>query len=171
VSQDAVPHPAEIRAMRIEDWPEVARIYGEGIASGTATFEKEVPSWTAWDAGHLGHSRWVAGGIGALLGWAALSPASRRSCYAGVAEISIYVSAHMRGQGIGRRLLLALLESAESAGIWSLQAGVFAENTASVRLHQSCGFRLVGRRERIAQLDGIWRDTLLFERRSASVGG
>lgn len=154
-----------------EDWPEVARIYGEGIATHTATFEQEVPSWAAWDGGHLEHSRWVAATGAELAGWAALSPVSRRSCYAGVAEISIYVTAHARGQGIGRLLLRALIESAEAAGIWTLQAGIFAENTASVRLHEACGFRFVGRRERIARLDGMWRDTLLFERRSSAVGG
>lgn len=162
--------PAEIRAMAPEDWSEVARIYQEGISSGTATFEQEVPSWAVWDNAHLGHSRWVAAAGAVLHGWAALSPVSRRACYAGVAEVSIYVSALARGQGLGRRLLQQLLESAESAGIWTLQAGVFAENSASVQLHQSCGFRFVGRRERIAQLDGRWRDTLLFERRSSTVG-
>ncbi len=162
--------PMAIRAMVPGDWPEVARIYGEGIATGTATFEQEVPSWAAWDSGHLGHSRWVAAAGEGLAGWAALSPVSRRTCYAGVAEISIYVSAHARGQRVGGRLLAALVESADAAGIWTLQAGIFAENTASVRLHESCGFRFVGRRERIARLEGIWRDTLLFERRSSAIG-
>jgi len=164
------PSFATIRAMTPADWPEVARIYGEGISTGVATFEAEVPSWTTWDAGHFGHSRWVAVGTGGLLGWAALSPVSRRSCYAGVAEISVYVSAEARGQGVGRRMLQALVESAESAGIWTLQAGIFAENVASLRLHESCGFRFVGRRERIARLAGRWRDTMLFERRSPTVG-
>lgn len=152
------------------DWPEVARIYGEGIATGIATFEAEVPSWATWDAGHLGHCRWVADEAAGLLGWAALSPVSRRACYAGVAEVSIYVSAGARGHGIGRRLLHALVESAEAGGIWTLQAGIFAENFASLRLHESCGFGLVGRRERIARLAGRWRDTMLFERRSTTVG-
>jgi phosphinothricin acetyltransferase len=152
------------------DWPEVARIYAEGIATGIATFEAEVPSWATWDAGHLGHSRWVAAGAEGLLGWSALSPVSRRACYAGVAEVSIYVSAGARGDGIGGRLLHALIESAEAGGIWTLQAGIFAENHASLRLHESWGFRLVGRRERIAQLAGRWRDTMLFERRSMMVG-
>jgi phosphinothricin acetyltransferase len=156
--------------MAAEDWPEVARIYAEGIATGMATFEEEVPSWSSWDAGHLGHSRWVAGPVGALLGWAALTPVSRRACYAGVAEISVYVAGEARGQGIGRRLLGALIASAEEAGVWTLQAGVFAENTASLGLHQACGFRVVGRRERIAQLHGRWRDTILLERRSATTG-
>jgi phosphinothricin acetyltransferase len=152
------------------DWPEVARIYAEGIATGIATFEEEVPPWDAWDAGHLGHSRWVVGDASGLVGWAALAPVSRRACYAGVAEISIYVEARGQGQGIGRRLLQAVIESAEAAGIWTLQAGIFAENVASLRLHASCGFRLVGRRERIARRDGRWRDTVLFERRSTAVG-
>lgn len=159
-----------VRPMIPEDWPDVARIYGEGIATGIATFEAEVPAWKTWDAGHLGHSRWVATESHWLVGWAALSPVSRRACYAGVAEISIYVAARARGQGVARRLMQALIESAEAAGIWTLQAGIFAENTASVRLHESCGFRFVGRRKRIAQLAGRWRDTLLFERRSAIVG-
>jgi phosphinothricin acetyltransferase len=161
---------APLRLLVPEDWPEVARIYAEGIATGMATFEAELPAWATWDAGHLAHSRWVVGPRGALLGWAALSPVSRRACYAGVAEISVYVGDKARGQGIGRRLLLALIESAEQGGIWTLQAGVFAENVASLRLHQGCGFRVVGCRERIAQLSGRWRDTILLERRSARVG-
>ncbi len=156
--------------MAAGDWPEVARIYGEGIATGVATFEAEVPAWTTWDAGHLGHSRWVAEGTDGLLGWAALAPVSRRACYAGVAEISVYVSARARGEGIGRRLLWALIESAEAAGLWTLQAGIFEENVASLRLHESCGFRFVGRRERIARLGDRWRDTVLLERRSPVIG-
>ncbi|MEO8140170.1 MAG: N-acetyltransferase family protein [Gemmatimonadota bacterium] len=158
-----------IRPMTPDDWPEVSRIYAEGIATGTATFEAKVPSWADWDAGHLRYSRLVAERSSALLGWAALSPVSRRACYAGVAEISVYVAERARGGGIGRRLLEGLVESAESSGIWTLQAGVFAENAASLRLHQVCGFRLVGRRERIAQLGGRWRDTILLERRSLTV--
>jgi L-amino acid N-acyltransferase YncA len=160
----------QIRPMTADDWSEVARIYGEGIATGIATFEAAVPPWTTWDAGHLRHSRWVAAGADGLLGWAALAPVSRRACYAGVAEISVYVSSSARGQGVGRQLLASLIASAEAAGIWTLQAGIFGENVASLRLHEACGFRFVGRRERIAQLAGRWRDTMLYEWRSLAVG-
>jgi phosphinothricin acetyltransferase len=162
--------PGAIRALTPDDWVAVAGIYAAGIATGIATFEAEVPSWLAWDAGHLVHSRWLAEAGGAVLGWAALSPVSRRSCYAGVAEISVYVAEEARGAGVGRQLVDALIQSAEEHGVWTLQAGVFAENVASLRLHQQCGFRVVGRRERIAQLNGRWRDTVLLERRSLSVG-
>ncbi len=159
-----------LRPMRATDWPEVARIYGEGIATGCATFETEVPAWAVWDAGHLGEHRLVALGDGALLGWAALAPVSRRQCYAGVAEVSVYIAAAARGRGVGRLLLRALIASADTAGLWTLQAGIFAENAASLQLHQACGFRIVGRRERIAQLASRWRDTVLLERRSTMVG-
>jgi L-amino acid N-acyltransferase YncA len=148
------------------DWPTAAVIYAEGIATGNATFETTVPDWLMWDAGHLPAPRLAARWDGRLAGWVALSAVSRRPVYAGVAEVSIYIAAAVRGQGVGRALLTALVEASERAGFWTLQAGIFPENIASVRLHAACGFKLIGRRERIGQLAGVWRDTLLMERRT-----
>jgi L-amino acid N-acyltransferase YncA len=156
--------------MTAEDWERVRSIYLEGIATGYATFETGAPTWEKWDAGHLPQMRLVARDGDAILGWAALSPVSDRCVYGGVAEVSVYVGARGRGQGVGRALLEALIEASEQNGIWTLQAGVFPENAASVKLHLGCGFREVGRRERIGKLHGVWRDTLLLERRSKSVG-
>lgn len=150
-------------------WDDVARIYAEGIATRLATFETEVPSWEAWDRSHLEQHRFVATNNGAVLGWAALAPVSDRCVYGGVAENSVYVAEAARGQGVGRGLLDALVASSEQAGIWMIQTGVFPENEASVRLHESVGFRVVGRRERLGKLDGVWRDVLLLERRSPVV--
>lgn len=147
------------------DWPAVAAIYEEGIRTGNATFETEVPSFEEWDASHPTH-RLVAKVDGAVVGWAALSPVSRRACYAGVVENSVYVAAEARGQGVGRALLDRLIRDAEAAGIWTIQTSIFPENTPSLALHERCGFRRVGTRERIARLDGVWRDTVLMERRS-----
>ena len=152
------------------DWPQVRRIYLEGIATGDATFETEAPSWERWNDAHLTFARLVARSESDVTGWAALSPVSSRRVYAGVAETSVYVGLDSRGQGIGRALLEALIQASESNGIWTLQAGIFPENRASIRLHQALGFREVGRRERIGQQNGVWRDTLLLERRSAIVG-
>jgi L-amino acid N-acyltransferase YncA len=154
-----------IRRLREEDWPMVATIYEEGIRTGNATFETEVPSWDAWEAAHPTH-RLVASSDGRVVGWAALSPVSQRPCYAGVAEDSVYVSDEARGQGVGRELLSRLVRDAETDGIWTIQTSIFPENTPSLALHQRCGFRRIGTRERIAQLDGVWRDTVLMERRS-----
>ena len=159
--------------MTAAHWPEVRAIYAEGIATGHATFAPEPPSWTEWDAGHLPTCRLVAVAATApdtVLGWAALSPVSGRCVYAGVAEVSVYVAAAARGQGVGRALLEALIAASEQNGLWTLQAGIFPENTASVALHEAVGFRQVGRRERIGQLRGQWQDTLLLERRSTVVG-
>jgi L-amino acid N-acyltransferase YncA len=142
----------------------VRSIFEEGIASGLATFETEAPSWEDWDGAHSGGL--VAEEDGEVVGWAALSPYSSRPCYAGVAEESVYVAAQARGRGVGRALLGALVDMSEQAGIWTLQAGVFPENRASVTLHLGCGFRAVGLRERIGRLNGEWRDVLLLERRS-----
>ena len=153
-----------------EHWPEVRAIYEEGLAGGHATFETASPDWPEWDAAHLSHSRLVARDGETVLGWAALSPVSPRAVYAGVAEVSVYVLGRARGRGIGRRLLEELIVTSESAGIWTLQASIFPENEASVRLHQACGFRFLGRRERIARHHATWRDTVLYERRSRSVG-
>ncbi len=149
------------------DWPDVARIYAAGIATGNATFETTVPSWESWDAGHLAAHRFVATEDGAVTGWIALSAYSDRCCYEGVADLSVYVAPEARGRGIGRTLVEAAIASSEAAGIWTLQAGVMAENTASLALHQGCGFRIVGTRERLGQLHGQWRDVVLLERRAA----
>jgi L-amino acid N-acyltransferase YncA len=158
--------PVELRPLEASDWAAVADIYWDGMRDGLATFETEVPTWEAWhDAHHAAH-RFVAVANGEVVGWAALSPTSPRRCYAGVAEDSVYVARHARGRGVGRRLLGALVESADRAGIWTIQTSLFPENRASLGLHESCGFRVVGFRERIAKRDGIWRDTLLLERRS-----
>ncbi len=156
--------------MRDEDWDAVRAIYREGIGTGNATFETDVPAWEAWDKGHLRACRLVAKADGRVVGWAALTPYSGRRAYAGVAGLSIYVSASARGQGIGRALLGALVEASEQAGLWTLQAGIFPENAASLALHRAHGFREVGRRERIGRLNGVWRDVVLLERRSKVVG-
>jgi phosphinothricin acetyltransferase len=155
-----------LERMRADDWEQVRAIYLEGIRSGHSTFETEAPSWEKWDEGHLQIARLVMRDGETVLGWAALSPVSKREVYRGVAEVTVYVSESARGQGIGRALLEALIAEAEKNGIWTLQASIFPENVASVQLHLRCGFREVGRRERIAMLNGVWRDTLLFERRS-----
>lgn len=152
-------------------WPAVRTIYAEGMATGTATFTTEPPAWEAWDSGHLATCRLVATDeTGLVLGWAALSPVSGRCVYAGVAEVSVYVAAAARGRGVGLALMQALVTASEQNALWTLQAGIFPENTASLRLHEAVGFRQVGRRERIGQLRGVWHDTLLLERRSAVVG-
>src|SRR2546421_222987 len=156
----------EVRDLRPSDWPEVARIYREGIETGNATFETEVPSWQEWDAAHLGEHRLVAERNGAVAGWIALVPFSPRECYAGVAEVSAYVGEEARGEGVGSALLTAVIDSSERAGIWTLQTGVFPENDVSLRLLQRLGFRVVGTRERIGRLHGVWRDVVLVERRS-----
>ena len=155
-----------IRSLLPDEWSAVRRIYQEGIATGNATFEQAAPEWEEWDAGKLAVPRLVAEMEGAVVGWAALSPTSKRHVYRGVAEVSVYVAASARGQGVGRALLSALVEQSEAAGIWTLQAGIFPENAASVHLHERCGFRIVGRREKIGQMHGVWRDVLLMERRS-----
>jgi phosphinothricin acetyltransferase len=152
-------------------WPGVRAAYLEGLATGDATFETEAPDWERWDASHLRACRLVALAEGGrVAGWAALSPVSARKVYAGVAEVSVYVGAGFRGRGLGRALLEALVRESESEGIWTLQAGIFPENRASVALHKSCGFREVGRRERVGKLEGRWRDTVLLERRSRTAG-
>jgi len=162
-------------------WPTIREIYGEGIGTGNATFETELPEWEKWDSSHRKDCRLVALepideetaerliplGKLTVLGWAALSQASTRAAYRGVAEVSVYVAAAARGRGVGKALLMALIQESEVNGIWTLQAGIFPENTASISLHKSCWFRKVGVRRRIGRLAGVWRDVLLFERRSA----
>ena len=152
--------------MTAADWSAVRDIYLEGIATGDATFETAAPEWDRWDAGHLPHCRLVARSQGEVLGWAALSAVSARRVYAGVAEVSVYIARRARGLGVGRALLEALVAESERQGIWTLQAGIFPENIASLELHRRLGFRVVGVRERIGQLDGVWRDVMLLERRS-----
>lgn len=161
---------AIVAPLQAEHYPTVAAIYAQGIRTGNATFETSVPSWEDWDANHLSHSRLVAMENGVVVGWAALSRVSMRLVYAGVAEVSVYVSSGHLKQGIGRLLLRALIEESEANGIWTLNAGIFPENLASVRLHESLGFRRIGYRERIGKMDGVWRNTLQFERRSAISG-
>lgn len=152
--------------MREEDWSQVRSIYLEGIATGLATFETEAPSWERWDEAHLQIGRLVMRDAEEILGWTALSPVSKRAVYRGVAELTVSVRESARGRGVGRALLEALIDESERNGIWTLQASIFPENTASIKLHLRCGFREVGRRERIGRLKDIWRDTILFERRS-----
>ena len=159
----------DVVSMTEDDWPDVARIYAEGIATANATFETEVPSWERWDATHLGDHRFVAVRDGEVIGWVAVSPASDRAAYAGVVEVSVYVAEAARGIGIGTLLLGRVAASTEADGIWTIQAGIFPENAASVRAHERAGFVVVGRRERLAKLDGAWRDVLLLERRSEVV--
>lgn len=164
------PMTLQIDPMTPDDWPAVRDIYLEGIATRQATFETEAPSWDAWDASHFLFARLVARDDDQVVGWAALSPVSSRKAYAGVAEVGVYVADSHRGRALGRRLLEALIVDSEANGIWTLQAVMLAENARSVALHQRCGFRKVGRRERISKLDGEWRDTMLFERRSRQIG-
>jgi phosphoribosylanthranilate isomerase/L-amino acid N-acyltransferase YncA len=159
-----------ITPMQPADWRQVAAIYQEGIDTGLATLETETPPWEKWDSAHVPNCRLVARNGDRLLGWAALTPVSGRCVYAGVAEVSVYVAAAARGQGVGKALLTALVEVSEQAGFWALQAGIFRENTASITLHARCGFREVGYRERIGQLHGVWKDVVLMERRSHTVG-
>lgn len=159
-----------VRTMSGRDWDVVRAIYLEGIATGQATFETEAPTWDEWNAKHLPAPRLIASEGEHIAGWAALSPVSPRAVYAGVAEVSVYVSADARGHGLGRLLLEALIAKSEQAGIWTLQAGVFPENTASISLHKGCGFLEIGTRHRIAKLNGVWRDTVLLERRSEVTG-
>ncbi|WP_350284524.1 N-acetyltransferase family protein [uncultured Croceitalea sp.] len=160
-----------IRPMTAEDWPQVAKIYSEGIATGYATFESELPNYEKWNSSHVHECRLVAENDGHILGWAALSPVSSRCVYGGVAEVSVYIGAGNRGLGVGKALMVQLIAASEAAGYWTLQSGIFPENEASIQLHKTVGFRLLGRRERIGKtITGVWKDNLLFERRSAIVG-
>jgi len=159
-----------IDEMKEKDWPAVRSIHQEGIATGQASFEQKVPDRDRWNREHLDRCRLVARRGGQVVGWAALRPASIKKFYAGVMEDSVYVSEAQRGEGVGKKLLRALIEASERNGIWTLQALIFPENTASVALHRSLGFRLVGLRERLGQMNGVWRDVLLMERRSAVAG-
>jgi phosphinothricin acetyltransferase len=161
---------AVIQKLMPSDWESVRSIYVDGIATGNATFETDAPDWKQWNENHLGCARLVARNHGAIVGWAALSPVSSRRVYSGVAEVSVYVAATARGKGIGRLLMAALIAESERNGLWTLQAGIFPENAPSITLHKRCGFREVGRRERLGMLRGVWRDVVLLERRSRTVG-
>lgn len=152
-----------------EHWPSVKAIYESGLATGNATFQTSAPTWEEWDSAHLKHSRLVAIINDQVAGWVALTPVSGRCVYAGVAEVSVYVHSDSRGQGIGEKLLQSLIVDSEANGLWTLQAGIFPENTPSIRIHEKSGFRQVGFREKIGQMNGIWRDTVLLERRSKTV--
>lgn len=160
----------EIVHMVIEDWPEVRAIYVAGLQTGHASFETSVPDFDLWDANHFERPRLIAKDGDTIVGWAALSPISRRAVYRGVGEVSVYVDPARSGEGIGTALLVALVEASEQAGMWTLQASMFPENEASIALHRSQGFRVVGTREKLAQHHGVWRDVVLMERRSEVVG-
>jgi phosphinothricin acetyltransferase len=160
----------KIRPLFAADWPRVLEIYVEGIATGDATFETEAPSWEEWDAKHIDCCRIVAEEGGRVLGWAALWPASDRCVYGGVAEVSVYVGSQAQGKGLGTKLLQALVDESEDAGYWTLQAGIFPENRSSVQIHEKCGFRVLGTRERLGKMGDTWRDVLLMERRSPTIG-
>jgi phosphinothricin acetyltransferase len=161
----------KVTRMVAGDWPDVARIFEQGIATGNATFERQVPSWEQWSAARLPEPRLVARDASGVLGWAALSPVSERHVYRGVGSVSIYVDLAYAGRGVGTALLAELIQTAEQAGFWTLQAGIFPENAASIALHEGLGFRVVGTHERIGQMpDGCWRDVVLYERRSEALG-
>ncbi len=161
----------KLDAMIPDDWPAVRTIYLEGILGGNSTFEEDAPPWGEWDAAHLKIARLVArADDGSAVGWAALRPVSPRPCYRGVAEVSVYVANKAQHQGIGRALLREIIRVSEDAGIWTLQGSIFPENHASLKMCEICGFRQVGRRKHIAKLDGLWRDTVMIERRSTRVG-
>ena len=160
----------EIRPMQAKDWQTVSKIYEEGIATGFASFETSTPTYEAWDSAHMASCRLVATENDKVFGWAALSPVSNRCVYGGVAEVSVYVGQESRGKGVGQLLIYALIKESETEGLWTLQSGIFPENEGSVVLHKKAGFRYIGKRERVGKLDGIWKDNLLFERRSETVG-
>ena len=160
----------QIRKMTSDDWQQVQRIYQDGIQTGIATFETHVPDWESWDRAHLDVGRLVAEDGKRILGWVALSPVSSRCIYGGVAEVSVYIGPASRGKGVGFKLMSELVEISESEGFWTLQAGLFPENKASLALHKKSGFRVIGFREKIGRLNGLWRDNVILERRSKLVG-
>ena len=156
--------------MLTSDWSEVSKIYQEGIATGFATFETEAPSYETWNSTHMKACRLVAINDNIILGWAALSPVSSRCVYGGVGEVSVYVSSNSRGKGVGKFLIENLICESEAEGLWTIQSGIFPENEGSIELHKKMGFRYIGKRERVGKLKGEWKDNLLFERRSKTIG-
>lgn len=159
-----------IRPMDATDWPTVSRIYEDGIATGFATFETSIPTYESWNVAHMTSCRLIAMEDEKILGWAALSPVSSRCVYGGIGEVSVYIGKESRGKGAGRLLLNALIKESEAEGLWTIQSGIFPENKGSIELHKKVGFRYIGKRERVGKLDGEWKDNLLFERRSETVG-
>ncbi len=172
LSQGVLALEMRVKSLETGDWDALRKVYVEALATGEATFETAAPTQAEWDAGHLSFGRIGAYAVPEerLIGWAALSSVSKRQAYAGVAEVSVYVATAARGKGVGRALLQALILESERNGIWTLQASIFPENVASLRLHQSLGFRTVGQRERISKLQGVWRNTVILERRSKIIG-
>lgn len=160
----------DITKIEAHHYPQIAAIYLEGIATGNATFQTEAPDWDTWDKNHLLHSRLAAFVVNEMAGWAALSPVSSRCVYAGVAEVSIYIADKYRGKGIGKILFSQLIKESEDNGLWTLQSGIFPENIGSIKLHEACGFRQVGYKEKIGKMNGIWRNNIILERRSKTVG-
>jgi len=161
----------EIRPMQAEDGEKVIAIFQEGIEGGNATFDQEAPAWEVWDTKFFKNCRWILEDDSEnILGWAALQPISSRACYTGVAEVSIYLTNSVQGKGLGTMLLKKLILDSEENGFWTLQSGIFPENKASIALHEKLGFRIVGNREKIAEMNGVWRDVTLMERRSDFVG-
>ena len=160
----------QIRPLSADDYPQVKAIYMDGIATGHATFETQAPAWEGWDEKFVKVCRLVAEADGVVLGWAGLSPVSDRCVYGGVAEVAVYVAEDARGKGIGTLLLDSLVKASEEAGYWTLQAGIFPENVGSVKVHEKCGFRVIGTRERLGKMGDRWRDVLILERRSPIVG-
>jgi len=161
----------EIRHIEIKDWSVIARIYQLGIATGNATFETEIPSWQTWNDTHIQSCRFVALLENKIVGWAALSPVSNRCVYGGVAEVSVYVDTNFSGKGIGTKLLQELIQESEKTGFWTLQSGIFPENTMSLKTHKKLGFREIGYREKIGKMkNGKWRDNIILERRSKTIG-
>ena len=158
------------RPLLPNDWEQVAEIYQQGIETGNATFELKVPDWEEWDRSHLNSCRIVAESNNTIMGWAALSPVSSRCIYGGVAEVSVYVHSNFTGQQIGTQLLGQLIIDSEKQGVWTLQSSIFPKNIASIKMNKKLGFREVGYRERIGKMNGVWRDTVLLERRSTNVG-
>lgn len=160
----------EIKNFTEQDYFQVAEIYKQGIETGIATFQHEIPDWQSWDKSHLEICRIALLKNTEMAGWAALTPVSSRCVYAGVAEVSVYVATNFRGKGMGEILLKYLITESEKEGIWTLQSGIFAENIGSIKLHEKCGFRQIGYREKIGQKDGVWKDNIIMERRSKIIG-
>lgn len=160
----------EIKPITKDNFSEVIEIYKQGLATNIATFQNDTPQWEDWDKGHLDFCRISIYDNDKMIGWASLTPVSSRCVYAGVAEVSIYIAQDERGKGIGKTLLTELIQQSEENGIWTLQSGIFAENENSIKLHEKCGFRLVGYREKIGKKNGVWKDNVFMERRSKNIG-